>query len=48
MNKYIITYRMFPDAENIVICAMFKSMEEAIIYAKNYKQCAFSIEEVKN
>lgn len=45
MKKYIITYHLRPEAEDITIEYVAASEEEAIIYAKSYKDCAFSIKE---
>ena len=42
--KYKITYHMWPE-KNIVMVIVAKSEEEAIIFAKEYRNDSFSIEE---
>lgn len=45
MKKFKITYFMYPE-ENIEVTIMAKDMEEAIIYAKDYRQGSFSVDEI--
>lgn len=46
MKTYLITYQMYPE-ENIKVTVNTKTEEEAVVYAKNYRKEAFTIEEVK-
>ena len=46
MRSFVITYRM-GKAEDIKINVSATTEEEAIVFAKWYRQDAFSIEEVK-
>ena len=46
MGKYEITYFMYP-ADNVVIIIWAKSEEEAVIFAKQHRQGAFSVKEVR-
>lgn len=45
MKKYKIIYFMFPE-KNIEVIILAKDMEEAIIYAKNFRKDAFSVTEL--
>lgn len=45
MKRYIITYMLRPEAENITITVLAKSYEDACIFAKAYRKNAFKIDE---
>ena len=43
MKRYMITYHLRPDAEDITITITAKNYEDACVFAKAYRKDGFSI-----
>ena len=46
MKRYMVTYYLMPDANNVEITVFAKSYEDACVYAKGYRRESFGVKEI--